>query len=180
MMNWTIKLRSAFLEFKLWCRVLWAASISLWAGSITPVGRLYATRISADGSRTNLGLISTKVVTTVGVEFIVDAFQNIVELELMRQHGSGTGSTAENIADTALVTEVESRTSGTIAEGASGNIYQTVGTVAYTAARAIVEHGIFSAATAGVLLDRSVFAAINVTSGDSIQFTYEITFPAGS
>ena len=29
------------------------------------------------------------------------------------------------------------------------------------------------------LLDRAVFAAINVTSADSIQFTFNLTLPAG-
>ena len=47
----------------------------------------------------------------------------------------------------------------------------------FDATAAIVEHGIFSQAATGggTLLDRSVFSAINVASGDSIQFTYDLT-----
>ena len=92
----------------------------------------------------------------------------------------GTGSTAEAIGNTALVTAVESRVSGTQGEGASVNIYRTVATITATSARAIVEHGLFNAATVGTLMDRSVFTVINLSTNDAIQFTYELTVPAGS
>lgn len=173
-------LRSLWEEIKLRMRVIAAAAGTLFGGDVTPVGRLYATHIRADGTTENLGLVCTKVVTTVGVEYIVDAFQNLTELENMKYHASGTGATAEAVGNTALVTEVATRTAGTTVEGASANIYRTVATIAYAAPFAIAEHGVFSAAAVGVLMDRSVFAVINVGAGDSIQFTYELTFPAGS
>jgi len=174
-------LKRLFLEFMLDCRVLAAAVGGFFnAGDITPTGRLFVTRIKPDGSRENLGLVCTKVVTDAGVAFIVDAFQNITEVETFRYHGSGTGVTAESAAQTALVTEVETRATGTQLEGASANIYRTVGTVNYTATRAITEHGIFSASSVGTMLDRSLFAAINVVNGDAIEFTYELTVPSGS
>ena len=176
-------LRTFWLELCLSARILLAAflrSAGITGGEITPVGRLFAVHMRNGQVVADLGLVSTKVVTTAGVGYIVDAFQNSVELENMKYHGSGTGTGSEASADTALGTEVESRATGTTTEGASANIYRTVGTVAYTATRAITEHGVFSASTSGVLLDRSVFSAINVISGDSIQFTYELTLPAGS
>jgi hypothetical protein len=155
---------------------------------IAPVGTLYGTVIRGDGSVEPLGLMSMAVVTTVGVGFIVDAFQNLVELELMKFHGYGTGGTAENVADTALVTELttqyatdNTRPTGTTVEGASGNIYRTVATLSPDANVAITEHGVFSATSAGTLLDRSLFTVVNlVGSADSLQTTYEITFTAGS
>lgn len=137
------------------------------------------------------GVVSRKVVTTAGVGFLVDAFQNTTELENMEFHGIGTGTTAEAAGDTALVTELtteynpdNTRVTGTNAEGASANIYQTVGTNELDSGTpAITEHGIFSNATvgSGVLWDRSVFAAINLdgTAGDSLQSTYEATFNSG-
>ena len=175
-------LKNAWMEAKLRTRVLFAAMqyMFLQQGDITPVGRLTAVKISADGTRTDLGLISTKVVTTAGVGFIVDAFQNSVELETMKYHGCGTGAVAESSSDTTLGTEAATRATGSLTEGASANIFKTVGTWASDGSYAITEHGVFSASTVGVLLDRSVFAAINVISGDSIEFTYELTFPAGS
>jgi hypothetical protein len=174
------KLRGIWEEIKLKVRVLVAAVKAPWSGDITPVGRLYITKFGGDGSVEHLGLVSTKVVTTAGVGYLVDALQNITEAENLKFHGSGTGVAAENVSDTTLGTEVATRTSGTTVEGASANIYRTVGTITYSGTFAITEHGVFSASSAGTLLDRSVFSAINVISGDSIQFTYELTFPAGS
>jgi hypothetical protein len=149
-------------------------------GLVRPVGRLYVTVIRADGSQETHGLVSTRVVTTAGVNYLVDCLQGSVEPEILKYHGMGTGNTAEAVGDTALVAEVETRATGTLAEGASANIFRTVGTITATTARVVVEHGIFSASSSGTLLDRSVFSAINLANGDSIQFTYELTLPAGS
>lgn len=144
----------------------------------------------ADGSVTDFGVVSRRVVTTTGVGFIVDAFQNLVELENMKFHGFGTGVAAEGAGDTALGTELttqyatdNTRPTGTTTEGASANIYRTVATLSPDSGGtiAVTEHGIFSANSGGVLLDRSVFAAVNVVAGsDSIQATYELTLTAGS
>lgn len=135
-----------------------------------------------------LGVLSRKVVTNNGVAFIVDAFQNLVELENMKFHGYGTGATAEAVGDSALVTELttqynpdNTRPTGTTTENAA-NIYETVATLSPDAGGtiAITEHGIFSAASGGVLLDRSVFAAVNIVAGsDSLQTTYRLTLTAG-
>lgn len=153
-------------------------------------GALYAKVIRGDGTIENLGLISLRVITTVGVGYIVDAFQNSVELENQKYHAFGTGSTAEASGDTAMVTELTTeyasniRPTGTTTEGASANIYRTVATLTPDSGGSIAlrEHGIFSANAAGVLFDRSVFAAVTLDSanGDSLQVTYETTFPAGS
>lgn len=134
------------------------------------------------------GLASVRVVTDVGVDFIVDAFQNIVELELMKFHGIGQGSNAEAAGDTVLDAELtteystdNTRATGSTTEGGSTNIYRTVGTNTVDAAVGIEEHGIFDQAdnTGGVLLDRSVFAVINLGNGDSLQSTYDLTLTAG-
>jgi hypothetical protein len=177
-------MKTLWLELCLRMRVLWAAFkrvvVPMWQGEISPVGRLYAVHIKGDGTVNDLGLVCTKVVTDAGVNYLVDAMQNITEPENMKFHASGTGTTAEAAGQTALVTEVATRATGSTTEGASANIYRTVGTIAYTSTLAITEHGIFSASSVGTMLDRSVFAAINVINGDSIQFTYDLTFPSGS
>lgn len=136
------------------------------------------------------GLVSVRVVTNAGVGFIVDAFQNIVELEIMKYHGIGTGGTAEAAGDTALVTELtteynpnSTRATGTTTEAAA-NIYQTVATNTLDSGTpAITEHGVFSQAATGggVLLDRSLFSAINLVgaNGDALQSDYRLTLTAG-
>lgn len=159
-----------------------------WGGLPYFWSQLWLTLIR-DGQPIHLGLAGFRVVTIVGVGYIVDAFQNLVELENMKFHGFGTGTTAEAAGDTALVTELTTqyvgdvRPTGTTTEGASANIYRTVGTLAPDSGGtiAVTEHGVFSANAAGVLLDRTVFAAVNVVaSADSLQATYELTLPAGS
>lgn len=151
-------------------------------------GSLYVTHIRADGDVLELGLASMRVVTTVGVAYIGDSFRNTVEPENMRFHGIGTGATAEAIGDTTLVTESttalnpdSTRATGTLATGASANIFRSVGTNLVDAGVACTEHGIFSQAAVpgGVLLDRSVFAVINLVAADSLQTTYDLTFAAG-
>ena len=152
------------------------------------VAQLRLTVVRANGEVVPLGLASMRVVTTAGVNFIVDAFQNLVEVENLKFHGIGTGGTAEAVGDTTLVTELttqynpdNTRATGSTTEGASANIYRTVGTNTVDAAAAITEHGIFSQAATGggTLLDRSLFSVINLANGDSLQSTYDLTVNSG-
>jgi hypothetical protein len=181
MLKFSYRIRSAWEEAKYRFRVA-AAGISQllpYSHEVTPVGRLYATKVKPTGEREDLGLICTKVVTTVGVNWLAGVFAGTGgTVDVVRWHGSGTGVGAETVGDTNLGTGVGSRVSGS--QSATGNVYTTVATVNYTTTSAITEHGVFTASTGGVLFDRSVFAAINVVNGDSIEFTYQLTLPAGS
>ena len=172
----------------LW-RGLWRMLVSRMFALPFFYGQLSLVIVRKDGSTLDYGLASLRQVTDVGVGFIVDAFQNIVELEIMKFHGIGTGGAAEGAGNTALTTELttqynpdNTRATGTTIEGATANIYRTVGTNTVDAVVAITEHGIFSVATSGsgVLLDRTLFSAVNLASGDSLQSTYDLTFTAGS
>lgn len=155
-------------------------------GIPTVYGALMVTKV-IDGRLVPYGLASLRVVTNNGVGAIVDAFQNLVELETFKYHGIGTGTTAEAAGDSALVTELttqynpdSTRATGTLTEAAS-NIFQTVATNNVDASVAITEHGVFTQAATGggTLLDRSVFAAVNLASGDGLQTDYRLTFTAG-
>ena len=153
-------------------------------------GLLYLTVHRGDGTRLNLGLASMRVVTTAGCTFIRDAFGNTTELETMKYHGFGTGTTAEATGDTALVTELTTQyatdsTRPTGSQTTNGTtVYRTIATLTPDSGGtiAITEHGVFSAASAGTLLDRSKFSAVNLdsTNGDSLQATYDFTITAGS
>jgi hypothetical protein len=134
------------------------------------------------------GIVSRKVITTAGVNFLVDAWQGTVEPEIMKYHGIGTGSTAEAAGDTALVTESttalnpdSTRATGSLTEGASANIFRTVGTNTVDASVTVAEHGIFSQAATGggTLWDRSLTGSLALVSGDSLQTTYDCTCSAG-
>lgn len=176
----------AALRLRLCAKGFWRGLAS--GLGIFGVGRLYATVIRGDGRIEHLGLISTKLVTDAAVAYIVDDWDSGANvIDNFNYHGCGTGTTAEAAGDTALVTESttalnpdSTRATGTKSQPAA-NQARTVGTVTFDATAAITEHGIFSQAATGggTLLDRSVFSAINVVSGDSIQFTYTLTLSSG-
>ena len=152
------------------------------------IGFLWARVIRADDV-VDLGLIGARVVTSAGVAYLVDAWQGIggASLANFRYHGMGTGNTAEASSDTALVTELttqytvnSTRPTGTLAEAAA-NVFRSVATVTVDAAVSITEHGLFSQAATpgGTLWDRTVFASVGLAINESIEFTYDATFPAG-
>jgi hypothetical protein len=143
---------------------------------------LRAVHILADGRRIDHGVVCRRVVTTAGITYLRDDFNNGgQDVSTINFHGCGTGAVAEAAGDTALGAESttilnpdSTRATGTRSVPAA-NQFQSVGTLTFDGSGAITEHGIFSAASAGTLWDRSVFSAINVASGDSIQFTYVLT-----
>jgi hypothetical protein len=133
-------------------------------------------------------LVRNKCVTTVFVNDIVDTLESsVAAFSLFKYHHSGTGTGAEAVGDTGLGTPRESaRDVGTQVDGASANIYKSVATTTYTNTWAITEHGLFNTAgtggppvTGGDLMDRTLFAAINVVSTNQIEWTFTITFTAG-
>ena len=142
----------------------------------------------ADGRWVDYGTVCYRVVTDAGVAFMVDDMDSsATDITTLNFHGVGTGVTAEAAAQTALVTESttvlnpdSTRATGTKSQP-SANILRSVGTLTFDGSAAITEHGIFSQAATGggTLLDRSLFAAINVAPADSIQFTYDLTFTSG-
>ena len=128
----------------------------------------------------SLGLLSCRLVTDAGVAFLVDDWDdNTTDITNFNYHDSGTGTNAEAVGDTALQTPTaEARDAGAKTQPLAYQI-RTVATHTYAGTFAITEHGIFSASTAGTLWDRSKFTAINVTSGDKIEFTYTLTVSSG-
>jgi hypothetical protein len=125
-------------------------------------------------------VVLNRVITTVFVNALVDAFQVATFINSFNFHASGTGTNAEVIADTGLQSPIaEARDAGTQGEGGAPNVYQTIATHTYAGSFAVTEHGLFNASSAGILVDRTVFAAVNVVAGDRIEFTYNLTVAAG-
>lgn len=142
----------------------------------------------ADGTWIDYGIVSRRVVTDAFVAYVVDDWDGgATVIDNFNYHGVGTGTTAEAAAQTALITESttvlnpdSTRATGTKSQPAA-NQMRTVGTITFDGAAAITEHGVLSQAATGggTLMDRSLFAAINVASGDSIVATYTMTLTAG-
>jgi hypothetical protein len=141
--------------------------------------------IAAEARWVDYGAVCRRAVTDEFVALLVDELQASLPAHTrffdFKFHDSGTGTNAENQTDTTLQTPTGiARATGTQAEGASANIYKSVGTITYDNTYAITEHGLFSAASGSdELMDRSKFDAINVVNLDSIEFTYELTVSAG-
>lgn len=150
-----------------------------WAKLGCPA-ELRAVHIDNYGKRTNYGVLSRRLVTNAGVAWLASAFTNTVEPEILNYHDCGTGTTAESAGQTALVTPFGgSRVTGTQSTPGSTNVYRSVATIPFTSTLAITEHGIFTASSSGTMFDRSLFSAINVVNGNSIEFTWELTLPSG-
>lgn len=172
MISWFKKLPSRLIDTR-----------DLFMGRIA-VGKaeLNAVVYRADGRTESLGTISRKKVTGA---FVTDIVSNMVTDTTAfgdyKFHDCGTGTTAEANTQTALVTPFGgARVSGTQVAGGTSTAptYTSVATISFTSTLAITEHAVFNASTSGTMLDRSVFAAINVVNGDSIQFTYTLTINA--
>lgn len=177
---WTVRnrLRKSFL----WGMAVWHAGKAFSQLTGTPVlrGTLSLRLLKKNGDIIDYGIVSYRSVTTAWAEFAVDQMiTETAEWGNQNFHDSGIGFTAENVTDTDMeTTDGEARVAGTQVED-SPVIYETVAVIPYTSTLVIREHGIFSQITGGTLLDRSVFGAIGVDSGDSIEHTYRLTWTAG-
>lgn len=89
---------------------------------------------------------------------------------------TGAARTAVN-TDTALSTEVETRTSGTestVTTTNTNDTYQVTGTVTATAERKVDEVATFDASTAGNMSISATIGVDTLNSGDSIALTFKI------
>lgn len=93
----------------------------------------------------------------------------------------GTGAVAAAITDTTLGTELAvsglSRAAATASRVLTDTTNDTArlqNTFTVTGTAAVTESGVLNAASAGVLLARQTFSAINVVNGDSLQITWDL------
>jgi hypothetical protein len=145
-----------------------------WKSSLTIKDTLMARVFDKNGKLKEQRKLGHNLVVDDGMEYIVDAWQNSVELETMKYHDTGIGTTAASASDSGMETATGfTRGTGTLTEGDNAKEFKSVATVSCTATKAVTEWGIFSASSGGVLGARNTFSAINVVNGDSIEFTWE-------
>lgn len=124
------------------------------------------------------------VITNAGVAIqakrMIGATPSQAEPKYVAMGVGATGAARTAVAgDTALSSEVETRTTGTasnVTTTVTNDTYQVVGTVAATTSRAVDEAGLFDASTSGNLMISATFAVQNLSNGDSIQFTWKNKF----
>ena len=92
---------------------------------------------------------------------------------------NGLGTTAANIADTTLESEIldsglerASATVSRVTTDTTDDTARLINTFSVTGTKAITESGVLNASSSGTLLARQVFSAVNVVSGDSFQVTW--------
>lgn len=183
-LSWRLRngLRKSFVLG--WIFNVLAKGFTRLTGIHTLTSELRGRLIRADGSVVDYGTLSYRLVTDTGVGLMADDWTaGAPRINGFTWTGCGTTNTAENRTDAALVAECTTalnpdnqRASGTLTQPLAYQV-QVVGTPVFDGVAAVVEHGIFNqqATGGGVLWDRSVFPAINVAAGDSIQFTYQLT-----
>ena len=92
----------------------------------------------------------------------------------------GIGTTAAAIGDTALESAIvdsglqrANSTASRSTTDTTNDTAQLVNSFTASGTKAVTESGVFNASSAGVMLARQVFAAINVISGDVLQITWK-------
>ncbi len=116
------------------------------------------------------------LVVTKGREFILSRMKGATK-DVMSHIAIGTGTNAAALGNTALQTEVE-RVALNAAPTISGNsiIYEaTFGTNVPDKAKTITEAGIFNDDTAGDMLARTAFSAVNKATTDIMTIRWTIT-----
>lgn len=116
--------------------------------------------------------------TTAGREWVIDKMQSTAPNSnaVMGWIAWGTGTTAEAVGDTALVTEAsEARAVATQTQPAA-TTDRAVATITANGTKSISEAGRFNQlAVGGVMIQRHKFTAIPVELNDTITFTLDVT-----
>lgn len=127
----------------------------LWAGIITLMASIF---------------------TDVGENKAADLWDGTASAPANWYVGWGTGTTTAAKGDTALETpSAESRVAGTESQPSS-NINRLVATITSAGTQTITEVAVFDASTTGNCVIHADFAGIALVSGDSIEFTINLTW----
>lgn len=117
------------------------------------------------------------VITTVGKDliasFLVSAAAGTATFTC-RYAAVGTDSTAEAVGNTSLGTEL-ARVSGSVSHTSDALVTVTATFPSGTGTGAIVEYGLFSSSTGGVMLSRDVESVINKGANDVLTTVFNLT-----
>ena len=127
------------------------------------------------------GIVSVQKVTTAFANYLVDALQVSPgsDMQIFTFHDMGDDATADANTQTALLNSRETRANGNQLENAA-NQYSSIATITATASYTVNEHGLFSAVSAGTMMDRNapITSPPAVVADDQVEFTYELTVNA--
>jgi hypothetical protein len=138
-------------------------------------GKISIKHYNEDGKLLN-EFSKQNVVVTVGKNYLAGWMAAASQAGYFMQYiGLGTGTAAALASDTNLETPLPSRIAGNITS--SSNTWRNQATFgAGVNSGAITESGLFSESSGGTMMARQVFPVINKQAGDTIVFTWEISF----
>ena len=113
------------------------------------------------------------LVVTTGKNFIASRMKDATATA-MTHMAIGSGTTAANVADTTLGTEL-GRVALTSTTVTTNNVAYVATFPAGTGTGAITEAGILNDASVGTLLCRTVFSVINKGAADTLGITWTVT-----
>lgn len=112
------------------------------------------------------------LVVTAGKEWVAQRMNNANTV--MTYMSIGTGTTVAAAGNTTLVTELD-RNALSSTTVTNNNVAYVATWAAGDGTGAITEAGIFNAASAGVMLARTVFSVVNKGADDSMTITWTVT-----
>lgn len=118
------------------------------------------------------------LVTDAGCAHIADQLASSHGESEMSHMAVGTDNTAAAAGNTTLGTELDRNALDSRTQGAAADDHKVVYVASWAAGDgtgAIVEAGLFNAATAGTLLARVVFSVINKGASDTLEITWTLT-----
>ena len=113
------------------------------------------------------------LVVTAGKDFIASRMKDTTK-GAMSHMAIGSGTTAANVADTTLGTEL-GRVSLTSTTVTTNNVAYVATFPAGTGTGAVTEAGLFNDGSAGDMLCRTVFSVINKGAADTLGITWTVT-----
>jgi len=137
-------------------------------------GKVKLQLISPEGKIKNEQVVNNLVVDT-GLDFIASRMEGTTDA-VMSHMEVGTDNTAPAAGDTALGSLIAGSRVSLTSTTVTDNAIEYVGDFpAGTGTGAIVEAGVFNAASAGTMLCRTVFSVVNKGSDDTLKITWTIT-----
>jgi hypothetical protein len=185
-MSWRVKnvIRLEFIRG--WIAYHFAPTIAKTFGFAVITSCLRLKLHRANGEWVDYGIVGYRLVTTAFVTALATALHNQASPGNLYYHALGIGIVGAAIGDTGMGTELTTEYTGNVrATGthtSAAGVYESVATNTIDEAGpfAITEHGVMGANSgASTLIDRHVFAAVNMVNGDSLVSTYQLTLTAG-
>jgi hypothetical protein len=125
--------------------------------------------------------VRANLITNAGVAAVAGLIGNVGSVSTFGYIAVGTGTNAASAADTTLQTETATSglsraasTNSRVTTDVTNDTIQFLKSFSVSDSVAVTESGVLNASSAGDLLCRQVFSAINVVNGDTLQITWKV------